>query len=247
MSRARKQARRRSKPVVIPAHPELTAHADAIRTLGRRAFDDVIEIGRRLVECRKLLKAQRVWLAWLRAEFGWSRAHADRAIAAYRNRTKLHKLSTLGVGLSALYLLTKASPEVVKDIERRVEAGERLRLHHIQQHVAEQRPQQRIQITAPERQQSERRQTLTTPDLHKALLRQKTLELPLRLREFADFIADLPTDIIEKMKPETRSAITADIQIIKQVLDALSEAIWEINKPKLKLIKDADDDGTTKH
>jgi hypothetical protein len=248
--RVRKQARTHSKPVIIPAHAELTAHADAIRRLGRQSFNDVCEIGRRLVECRKLLKAQRVWLAWLKLEFGWSRGHAERAIAAHSSRAKLLKLNTLGVGLSGLYLLAKASPKVVEAVERRAEAGERLRLHDIRQHiVAEQRPQQRIQITATERPQSERQQTLTTEDLHKALLQQKTRELPFRLRDFADFIADLPTDeIIAAMEPATRSAITADIRIIKTGLDALSAALWDINKPKLvKDAEDAADDDTTKH
>jgi hypothetical protein len=249
MTRARKQARTRSKkPVVIPAHPQLDEDARFIRLVGRRAFDDLVEIGRRLARDRDLLKTQRLWLAWLKAEFGWSRRTASRFIALYEARDKLGKLPT-SLGLlpaSALYELAKAPASVIEGVARRVEAGGQRRLHDIRQHiVAEQRPPQRIQITAPERQQSERR-TLTTEDLREAAFRQAVLDLPRRLAEFADFLDDLPADdAAEAIKPEVRQMILADIRTIKTTLESLSEAIWEINKPKL--IKDADDDGTTKH
>src|SRR5262245_37780066 len=106
---ARSQGR---KPAVaIPPIPELDEHADVIRAPGRRSFDDVIEIGRRLVLCRELLKAQRVWLAWIKLEFGWSRAHADNLTAVHVNRNKLLNFSSLPS--SALYLLAKASPKLI--------------------------------------------------------------------------------------------------------------------------------------
>ena len=58
----------------MPPRTELDEHVDEIRALGRRSFDDVVEIGRRLVRCRELLKTQRGWLAWIKTKFGWSRA-----------------------------------------------------------------------------------------------------------------------------------------------------------------------------
>ena len=41
---------------VVPSIPELDEHAAEIIALGRRSFADVVEIGRRLVRCRELLK-----------------------------------------------------------------------------------------------------------------------------------------------------------------------------------------------
>jgi len=131
MKKKRAQARKRG--VEIPPSPELAEHADRIHALGRQTFDGVIEIGERLVRCRELLKTQRVWLAWLKAEFGWSRRTADRFIDLFRAKDKVRKLRTLGVGLSGLYLLAKASPEAVESIERRVKAGHRIRLGEIEQ------------------------------------------------------------------------------------------------------------------
>ena len=52
--------------------PVLAAHADAIRTLAKRVVDDVIEIGRLLIECRTILRelnGHGHWYAWLKDEF----------------------------------------------------------------------------------------------------------------------------------------------------------------------------------
>src|SRR5215831_13644780 len=124
----KKRAQTRKRGVEIPPSPELAEHADRIRALGRQTFDGVIEIGERLVRCRELLKTQGAWLAWLEAEFGWSRRTADRFIDLFRAKDKVGNLRTLGIGISGLYLLAKASPEVVEDIERRAKAGHRVSL-----------------------------------------------------------------------------------------------------------------------
>ena len=84
----------------------------------------MVEIGRRLVRCRELLKTQRGWLAWIKTKFGWSRATADNMIAVYVHRDELLKFSTLRLPISALYLLAKQEPEVLQRIERHVDAGE---------------------------------------------------------------------------------------------------------------------------
>jgi hypothetical protein len=112
-----------AKKSVIPSNPQLDAHAAEIIKLGRRGFADVVEIGRRLVLCRKLLKTQRCWLAWLRTKFGWSRTHADNLIGLYLNRAKLQKFCTL-LPVSTLYTLAKQDPEVLQRVACRVEAGE---------------------------------------------------------------------------------------------------------------------------
>lgn len=112
-----------AKKSVVPSNPELDAHAAEIIKLGRRSFADVVEIGRRLVLCRKLLKTQRSWLAWIRTEFGWSRTHADNLIALYQARDKLQKFCTL-LPVSTMYTLAKQDPEVIQLVASRLEAGE---------------------------------------------------------------------------------------------------------------------------
>ncbi len=59
------------------AAPELAQHAEAIRALGRRALSDVVEIGERLAKAKQLI-GHGHWLAWLKAEFGWTDETARR-------------------------------------------------------------------------------------------------------------------------------------------------------------------------
>jgi hypothetical protein len=47
----------------------------------------------------------------------------------------VRKLRSLGVGISGLYLLSKASPEAIKDIERDVEAGGRLKVADVKRRM----------------------------------------------------------------------------------------------------------------
>ena len=108
---------------VVPSIPELDEYAAEIIALGRRSFADVVEIGRRLVRCRELLKTQRCWLAWIKTKFGWSRTHADNLIGLFEARDKLQKFGTL-LPVSTLYSLAKQDPEVIQRVAYRVEAGE---------------------------------------------------------------------------------------------------------------------------
>jgi hypothetical protein len=52
------------------ANPTLVEHAAAIRALGKRVVTDVIEIGARLTECKRIA-GHGSWLPWLNREFGW--------------------------------------------------------------------------------------------------------------------------------------------------------------------------------
>jgi hypothetical protein len=140
MRKKRLQSRKGRKPdVVIPALPELAEHANAIRRIGKQTFEGAVEIGRRLVRCRELLKAQRVWLAWLRLEFGWSRKHADNLIHLHSGRDKVAKFATLGVPLSALYLLSQQPAKIVENIEHRTEPGKRPLVREIKEQVHRER------------------------------------------------------------------------------------------------------------
>jgi len=100
----------------------LDEHAREIRRLGRRSFEDVVEIGRRLHEAKTIL-GRGLWEPWLDAELKLSRATADRYIQIHANRANLLRLTKLDLPVSSLYGL-HVSDEFVEKITDRIEAGE---------------------------------------------------------------------------------------------------------------------------
>jgi hypothetical protein len=68
-------------------------------------LSDIIEIGRRLIECERLCKAEGRWLQWINDEFAWSRQTADRFIDVAKASLKVPNLDTLNIPVSGLYLL----------------------------------------------------------------------------------------------------------------------------------------------
>jgi hypothetical protein len=64
-------------------HEVLDEHAAAIRSLGKRVVGDVVEIGRRLTECKFYLKHGH-WLPWLEREFGWTEQTALNFMRVYQ-------------------------------------------------------------------------------------------------------------------------------------------------------------------
>ena len=105
----------------------LDQHVAEIRLLIKRAGADILEIGRRLVECKKLV-GHGNWLSWLDLQFGWDERTAQRFMSVYEFAGKSDKLSDLSIGVSALYLLAAPStPDTARDeIVQRNKAGERL-------------------------------------------------------------------------------------------------------------------------
>jgi Protein of unknown function (DUF3102) len=57
------------------ADAQLAEHANTIRRLHKRAVGDIIEIGRHLIEAKKLA-GHGHWLPWLEREFGWKEQSA---------------------------------------------------------------------------------------------------------------------------------------------------------------------------
>ena len=126
------------------AAPELAQHAEAIRALGRRALSDVVEIGERLAKAKQLI-GHGHWLAWLKAEFGWTDETARRFMDVFE-LGKSRNLWNLDLPISALYLLAKrsTSEETRNAIFARCEAGERVSLAAVRERIAEDKPEARI-------------------------------------------------------------------------------------------------------
>ena len=92
----------------------LAAHADAIRAIGKRVIADVIEIGERLTEAKKLV-GHGGWLPWLDREFGWTEDTALNFMRCHE-LAKSRNFRDLSLPVSALYLISKPStPDSARD------------------------------------------------------------------------------------------------------------------------------------
>jgi len=89
--------------------------AEEIRQLAARAASDIVDIGLRLIEARKILRAEGKWTTWLDQEFNWTPRTATNFIRAAKVAKKHPRL--LGIqSPSILYLLTDPSEEMVDQL-----------------------------------------------------------------------------------------------------------------------------------
>jgi hypothetical protein len=108
---------------VSRADAQLAEHASEIRRLGKRAFADIVEIGKRLIAA-KAIAGHGIWLPWLEREFGWSDSTALRFMRV-AELSKSVKLTDLDIDLAALYRLAAPSTpaEVVEEVIARRREG----------------------------------------------------------------------------------------------------------------------------
>jgi hypothetical protein len=108
---------------------ELAEHAALIRRFSKRVIGDVIEIGRRLAEVKKIV-GHGNFLPWIEREFGWSEDTAERLIAVHAMQRQIPQVRDLVLPISALYLLAASSTpaEARTEIVQRAEAGKPSRL-----------------------------------------------------------------------------------------------------------------------
>jgi hypothetical protein len=106
---------------------QLSKHATAIRALGKQTVDNVIEIGRRLTEAKRML-GHGSWLPWLKHEFGWTDQTARNfmLLHEFAGKPEFKKFLNLNLPVSTLYLLAAPStPDLAKsEIIDRTAAGE---------------------------------------------------------------------------------------------------------------------------
>jgi hypothetical protein len=105
----------------------LDEHAKAIRKYAKHTIEDLIEIGRRLAEVKKILGYTN-WVPWLESEFAWSETQAERFIALHDLRRLVPTVGDWDVPISGLYLLAGKTtpPEVIKAVAIKAEGGERV-------------------------------------------------------------------------------------------------------------------------
>src|ERR1700733_13547767 len=83
---------------------ELAEHAEVIRALGKRAVNDIIEIGNRLIDAKKIA-GHGGWVPWLEREFGWKVGTAENFMDVAKASAKFANFANLNLPISALYLL----------------------------------------------------------------------------------------------------------------------------------------------
>jgi hypothetical protein len=120
--------------------PPLAEHAAAIRALGKRVVGDVIEIGRRLADCKARV-GHGGWLPWLHREFGWDERTAQRYVSIHEMAGKYDNLSDLNVPVSSLYLLAAPSTpdEARATVIERAETGESMPVEEVKRTIKEAR------------------------------------------------------------------------------------------------------------
>jgi hypothetical protein len=121
--------------------PRLDEHVAEIRRLGKRVMADVIEIGRRLAECREIVRehlGHGHWYAWLKDEFGRSDQDALNCIRAF-NMSKSQNFLGLDLPVSAVYALAApTTPKPVRDeIFERARAGDKVLVADVKKAIAE--------------------------------------------------------------------------------------------------------------
>lgn len=117
----------------------LAEHAAVIRALGKRVVGDIVEIGRRLTEAKRIA-GHGNWVPWLDGEFGWSDDTALRFMQV-SGLAKTRNLRDLSLPVSGLYLLAAPStPEEARaEVVTRAESGEHLTLADVKRIVDEAR------------------------------------------------------------------------------------------------------------
>jgi hypothetical protein len=122
---------------LLDEHAEVLAeHAEAIRKYAKRTVDDLLEIGRRLAEVKKLLGYGN-WLPWLEREFCWSEDTAERLIAIYELQQQIPHVRNLDLPFSGLYLLGRHTtpPKAVEAVVTKAEAGGRVTVAEIKETI----------------------------------------------------------------------------------------------------------------
>jgi hypothetical protein len=130
------------EPASSSQDKRLADHVFEIRRLGKRVINDIIEIGRRLIECREILRelyGHGHWYDWLDKEFGWSKQTALNFVRVYE-MSKCQKFVDFNFDLpaSALYLIAAptTSETVRTEVIERARAGEKVFVADVKKAIA---------------------------------------------------------------------------------------------------------------
>jgi hypothetical protein len=147
---AQSRDRGKPRPVSIIESPELVAHTDAIRSLGKQTVENVISIGEHLTECRRIVGHG--FRAWLKREFNWTYKTADNFMNVHKLvGSRCENFSHLSLPVSSLYLLAAPSTpaKAREEIITRAEKGEKLKVADIKSTIRAVRPAKKMSEPEP--------------------------------------------------------------------------------------------------
>jgi hypothetical protein len=119
----------------------LAAHVAEIRHRGQRVVGDVIEIGRRLIECKRIV-GHGNWLPWLKKEFDWSADTAERFIQVAKLSDQIPQIAEFKLPMSGLYLLGAPGvpTEVRTEVIEQAKGGATVTHEQIKEKIAKAKP-----------------------------------------------------------------------------------------------------------
>lgn len=124
----------------LPAPDPLAQHAAAIRSLGKRTIENIIEIGRHLTEAKELCFSRGDnWLPWLEQEFSWTEQTALNYMRLHERQADLKRVLDLDLPMRSLYLLVAPNTpqEAIESVAEQASKGERVSHTQAKQAVSE--------------------------------------------------------------------------------------------------------------
>jgi Protein of unknown function (DUF3102) len=225
---------------IIPADPDnacaLARYANDIRALRKRASSDIIEIGRMLIEGKKLA-GHGNWLSWLEREFQWTDDTALNYMRVHdlvKNRN-FRDLSNIPV--SGLFLLAAPStPEVAKlEAISRAEAREPVTLNTVKEIVgrAKQDDRRGSRVETKKDAGIHNKQTATEtrvpPQLTcSPMLERLKWEVYAFSHHFEDAIGEAKNRKHQMSRAEVNAVVHAFNDIAKLAIDATDEMMKEL-------------------
>jgi hypothetical protein len=212
-----------NKPV--HADPILAAHANAIRALGKRVIADVIEIGQRLTECRRIKKEDGEWRAWLDDELRWSPQTAGRFIQLHQLSLTHSNLEHLELPVSGLYALAAPStPEAARDaVLERAATGEKLTTAQITETIdtAKRKP---AAVTAAANRAEQRSRTAAPSGASAATARKRTgAHAPVAKQPTEKARAPTAGEAVGRLRDQIDAAVACAIGVspMQPIIDAI--------------------------
>jgi hypothetical protein len=108
----------------------LDRHAKAIRKLGKRTIENVIEVGRHLTEAKTIVKKLgSSWPDWLKHEFDMKPTTADNFMNIFQRKSELPTVGGSDLSLKSLYMLAAptTSQQARDEIAARLKKGEKVK------------------------------------------------------------------------------------------------------------------------
>jgi hypothetical protein len=222
-----------NKALVIlgQANPTLKVHVQANRMLKERVANGIVEIGRRLTECREIV-GHGSWAAWLKTHFDWSDRTALNFMRVFEmiNSETISDLDQINLPTTALYVLAAPStPETARaEILDRAKAGEKFTVESVKDEVAEAKDE-----VAEKAKPNPEVEPKTEPPTKAKKKSKSTSVNPKPLPDIADKCVDAVRRRVEDTVLEIRNHHSAAGSKLERLFAALTDVVEDIRRKSL--------------